>query len=298
MKAWNPMSLIKAAEIAGVDFDVDDTWLDINPYGSTFNPVGVVWHHTGCSPFAKGDMPSLSWCRFPGEYSGDARACHIIVGRSGRMQIIAGNGAYHAGAGGPMTVNNKVIPKDEGNRYLIGIEIEASSSTKVNNKNRITPKWGMNEIQFDSVARYCAALFDLLDWPTESAIRHQDWAPRRKTDVGIKLNNIRTFIDLYRKPQLPVETEVVEVEKPKKPVVRLLQVKPAYKNHDIRIMQEALKKEFPHSSIIPTGLFNNNTKIVYKKWQEKCGFEGDDADGIPGRDTLSKLGKKHGFTVK
>ena len=298
MKAWNPMSLIKAAEIAGVDFDVDDTWLDINPYGSTFNPVGVVWHHTGCSPFAKGDMPSLSWCRFPGEYSGDARACHIIVGRGGRMQIIAGNGAYHAGAGGPMTVNNKVIPKDEGNRYLIGIEIEASSSTKVNNKNRITPKWGMNEIQFDSVARYCAALFDLLDWPTESAIRHQDWAPRRKTDVGIKLNNIRTFIDLYRKPQLPVETEVVEVEKPKKPVVRLLQVKPAYKNHDIRIMQEALKKEFPHSSIIPTGLFNNNTKIVYKKWQEKCGFEGDDADGIPGRDTLSKLGKKHGFTVK
>ena len=298
MKAWNPMSLIKAAEIAGVDFDVDDTWLDINPYGSTFNPVGVVWHHTGCSPFAKGDMPSLSWCRFPGEYSGDARACHIIVGRSGRMQIIAGNGAYHAGAGGPMTVNNKVIPKDEGNRYLIGIEIEASSSTKVNNKNRITPKWGMNEIQFDSVARYCAALFDLLDWPTESAIRHQDWAPKRKTDVGIKLNNIRTFIDLYRKPQLPVETEVVEVEKPKKPVVRLLQIKPAYKNHDIRIMQEALKKEFPHSSIIPTGLFNNNTKIVYKKWQEKCGFEGDDADGIPGRDTLSKLGKKHGFTVK
>lgn len=298
MKAsWNPMSLIKAAEIAGVDFDVDDTWLDINPYGASFHPVGVVWHHTGCSPFAKGDMPSLSWCRFPGEYSGDARACHIIVGRSGRMQIIAGKGAYHAGAGGPMTISKIEIPKDEGNRYLIGIEIEASSTTKVNNRNRITPKWGMNENQFDSVARYCAALFDLLEWPTEAAIRHQDWAPKRKVDVGIPLNSIRTFIDLYRKPKEEEEV-VVKVEKPKKPVVRLLQIKPAYKNHDIRIMQEALKKEFPHSSIIPTGLFNNNTKSVYKMWQEKCGFEGDDADGLPGRDTLSKLGKKHGFTVK
>ncbi len=297
MKAsWNPMSLIKAAEIAGVDFDVDDTWLDINPYGASFHPVGVVWHHTGCSPFAKGDMPSLSWCRFPGEYSGDARACHIIVGRSGRMQIIAGKGAYHAGAGGPMTISKTEIPKDEGNRYLIGIEIEASSTTKVNNRNRITPKWGMNENQFDSVARYCAALFDLLEWPTEAAIRHQDWAPKRKVDVGIPINSIRTFIDLYRKPK--EEEVVVKVEKPKKPVVRLLQIKPAYKNHDIRIMQEALKKEFPHSSIIPTGLFNNNTKSVYKMWQEKCGFEGDDADGLPGRDTLSKLGKKHGFTVK
>ena len=297
MKAWNPMSLIKAAEIAGVDFDVDDTWLDIAPYGAGFNPVGVVWHHTGCSPFANGDMPSLSWCRFPGEFSGDARACHIVVGRSGRMQIIAGKGAYHAGAGGPMTINKTDIPKDEGNRYLIGIEIEASSSTKINTKTRTTPKWGMNEVQFDSVARYCAALFDLLEWPTESAIRHQDWAPKRKTDVGIALNNIRTFIDLYRKPQEVVEVEV-KVEKPKKPVVRLLQVKPAYKNHDIRIIQEALKKEFPHSTIIATGLFNNNTKNVYKMWQEKCGFEGDDADGLPGRDTLSKLGKKHGFTVK
>jgi hypothetical protein len=297
MKAWNPMSLIKAAEIAGVDFDVDDTWLDINAYGAGFNPVGVVWHHTGCSPFAKGDMPSLSWCRFPGEYAGDARACHIVVGRSGRMQIIAGKGAYHAGAGGPMTVNKTDIPKDEGNRYLIGIEIEASSSTKINNKNRTTPKWGMNEVQFDSVARYCAALFDLLDWPTEAAIRHQDWAPRRKTDVGIKLNNIRTFIDLYRKYKEEVEVEV-KAEKPKKPVVRLLQVKPRYKNHDIRIMQEALIKEFPHSTIIATGLFNTNTQNTYKKWQEKCGFEGDDADGIPGRDSLGKLGKKYGFTVK
>lgn len=287
--AWNPMVLIKAAENAGVKFDVDDTWLDVNPYGSGFNPVGVVWHHTATGTFSKGDMPSLSWCRFPGQYSMQARACHILVARSGHMQIIAGKGAYHAGEGGPLKVNGKLIPEDMGNQFLIGIEIEASSSTKVNKKNRITPKSGLNPIQLEATARYNAALFDLMKWPTTSAIRHRDWAPNRKIDVGIPLEDIHTEIDRYR-----IKSPVL----PKPQTVRLMNVKLNKKNDDILLVQEALKKEFPHSSLVPNGFFNNNTKLAYKKWQEKLGFTGDDADGLPGVDSLTKLGRKYGFTVK
>jgi len=29
-----------------------------------------------------------------------------------------------------------------------------------------------------------------------------------------------------------------------------------------------------------------------------CGFTGDDADGIPGRRSLTQLGQRHGFLVK
>jgi hypothetical protein len=293
MKKWDPMVLIKAAEAAGVKFDVDDTWLDVNPYGASFNPVGVVWHHTATGTFTKGDMPSLSWCRFPGEYSMKARACHIVVARSGHMQIIAGNGAYHAGAGGPMTVNGKLLPKDEGNSSLIGIEIEASSSTKINKKDRITPKSGINPAQWEATAKFNAALFDILKWPTSSAIRHRDWAPNRKIDIGIDLALVHEEIDKYR-----TDTPVAPKPKPNKPTVSLINVRMNLKNDHIRLVQEALKKEFPHATLPTNGFFNNSTKIVYKRWQEKCGFTGDDADGLPGRDSLSKLGKKYGFTVK
>jgi hypothetical protein len=39
------------------------------------------------------------------------------------------------------------------------------------------------------------------------------------------------------------------------------------------------------------------TRAAYKKWQQKLGFRGADADGIPGFTSLKRLGAKHGFGV-
>lgn len=313
--SWDPNALKRAAKKSGVTFDVDKDWLKVDPYGKGFQPVGVVWHHTGVNPWARGIMPSLNWCRNPGQYAGKARACHIVVGRNGDMQIIAGRGAYHAGAGGPMRVNGTYIPKNLGNRFLIGIEIEATSTKKVRRKNRRTPKWGMNPRQFEAVAKFCAALFDELGWDTEAAIRHRDWAPGRKIDVGISLSEIRDKIDCYRaKPSVTPTPAKPKPEKPaakpkpkppakpkpeKKPVVRLNSVRPGRKNKQVLLVQEALKKEFrsfDYSS--GPGIFGPRTKAAYSKWQKKLGYTGKDADGVPGLTSLRKLGAKHGFTVK
>lgn len=195
---WKPKYLTDAATRAGINFQVDEDWLKVDPYGKEFQPVGVLWHHTACPTFSKGDMPSLSYCRNPGPYAGKARACHIVVGRSGRFQIVAGRGAYHAGEGGPLKINGARIPKDLGNYSLIGIEIEASSTKKVNRRNTTTPKHGINPAQFESVSKFCAALFDILGWETEAAVRHRDWAPLRKIDVEIPLNSIHRKINSYR----------------------------------------------------------------------------------------------------
>ncbi len=316
--AWNPNSLTKAAKKSGVTYDVDADWLKVDPYGKGFQPVGVVWHHTACGALSRGNMPSLNWCRNPGQYAGQARACHIVVGRDGAMQIIAGRGAYHAGAGGPLKVNGTVIPKDLGNRQLVGFEIEASSTTKINKNNRETPKHGMNPAQFEAVAKFCAALFDDLGWDTDAAIRHKDWAPGRKVDVGIELDVIREAIDGYRKPKpapvpapkppkpaavqkpKPVQKPVPPVPAPKptkKPVVRLSDLKPRKSNESVAVLQKALHKEVGLApQVSPT--FNAATKVAYAKWQKKLGFTGADADGIPGKTSLMKLGRKHGFTVK
>ena len=313
--SWDPNALKRAAKKSGVTYDVDTDWLKIDPYKGGFNPVGVVWHHTATKLLTPGNMPSLNWCRNPGQYTGQARACHIVVGRDGSMQIIAGRGAYHAGAGGPMNVNGKYIPKDLGNRFLLGIEIEAASSTKVNKKNRQTPKSGINPAQYEAVAKFCAALFDELGWDTSAAIRHRDWAPGRKIDVGIPLSEIREKIDSYRKapakpstpakpkPEKPAAKPKPPVKprpaaKPKKPVVRLNSIKPDRKNKQVLVVQEALKKEFPSFDYSSgPGLFGPRTKAAYAKWQKKLGYTGKDVDGIPGLTSLRKLGAKHGFTV-
>jgi hypothetical protein len=296
---WKPESLITAAKKAGVSYEVDKTWLSVDPYGKGFQPVGVVWHHTATSNFAQGDAPSLNWCRFPGPYAGEARACHVVVGRSGKLYIIAGSGAYHAGAGGPMKVNGTNIPKDLGNRYLIGIEIEASSTTKVNSKNLTTPKSGLNPIQLETTAKFCAALFDELGWPTDAAIRHRDWAPGRKVDVGIPLEQIRKEINKYRKKTNPTpNTTPNPTPIPNNEItsVRLEDLRLGKRNNSVLIVKRALNKQLK-TNLPLTNEWNASTTRLYKRWQKRQGYYGKDADGLPGRASLSALGKLHGFKV-
>ena len=287
--------MIFAAEDAEVSFDVDDAWLDVSRYGDFFQPVGIVWHHTSCGLFSKGDMPSLSNCRFPSIYPPESRLGHILVGRSGFIQIIAGMGAKHLEIGGPITVQDIDIDILEGNKYLLGIQIEASSTQKVLKNNTITPKLGMTPAQFEATARFCAALFDRLGWDTSAAIRHQDWSVHNG-DVGIDLELIHSKINFYRKP-LPLLEEQPKKADEKK-TVKLLKMQPSKKSEDIKIVQRALKKEFPHSAILITGFLDAKTKNVYKEWQLKCAFEPEYSDGVPGRDSLSKLGRKYNFKVQ
>lgn len=295
---WNPENFIKAADMAKIRYDVDSTWLDVDPYGKSFQPIGLIWHHTACNPFARGNIPTLGWCRNPGVYAGESRMAHAVVGRDGFFQFIAGGGAYHAGLGGPLRVNGIVIPKNIGNRNLIGIEIDASSTNSVV-PNRETPKIGMTRAQFEATARFSAALFEIMKWSTSAAIRHKDWAPGRKTDVGIPLEMIRERIDFYRNelqpvkpsPAAPAPAPAVQNEKP---IVNIIDLKPRKKNISVAIVQDALEKEV--GLVKQTSpIYNAATTKAYQKWQQKCKV---DVTEIPDKTSLTKLARKYHFTVK
>jgi hypothetical protein len=45
------------------------------------------------------------------------------------------------------------------------------------------------------------------------------------------------------------------------------------------------------------GHFGSKTVEAFAAWQRRLGFSGADADGIPGRTSLGKLGIEHGFVV-
>lgn len=68
-------------------------------------------------------------------------------------------------------------------------------------------------------------------------------------------------------------------------------------NEDVRIVQEALVAQ-GHS--LPSGVdgdFRNETKAAYAAEQRAQGFGGRDADGNPGCQSLTELGRKSGFAV-
>jgi len=74
----------------------------------------------------------------------------------------------------------------------------------------------------------------------------------------------------------------------------------------VEIIQNALMKErwndgemCLHSTGFVPGRWDTPTKGAYRRWQQRCGYkDGTPAvDGIPGMNTLSKLGAAHNFHV-
>ncbi|WBP87035.1 peptidoglycan-binding protein [Kitasatospora cathayae] len=45
------------------------------------------------------------------------------------------------------------------------------------------------------------------------------------------------------------------------------------------------------------GSFGSTSVAAYAEWQRRCGYSGDAANGIPGHDSLARLGERHGFEV-
>jgi hypothetical protein len=68
---------------------------------------------------------------------------------------------------------------------------------------------------------------------------------------------------------------------------------------DVRIVEAALVGEqlLADDRHAHDGSFGSLTVAAYRKWQERLGYTGADADGIPGQTSLAKLGDKHGFKV-
>lgn len=67
---------------------------------------------------------------------------------------------------------------------------------------------------------------------------------------------------------------------------------------DVKPVEAALKAEkLLAAKYASDGAFGSMTVTAYGKWQERCGYRGADANGIPGETSLKKLGAKHGFTV-
>jgi hypothetical protein len=79
--------------------------------------------------------------------------------------------------------------------------------------------------------------------------------------------------------------------------VFLANVRPDRTNEDIQVVQRALMAEGHHLAGGADGNFGDRTRAAYAEEQRDQGFSGRDADGTPGCQSLTELGRKNGFTV-
>lgn len=66
---------------------------------------------------------------------------------------------------------------------------------------------------------------------------------------------------------------------------------------DVLLVEKALQAEGLLDAQWVDGSFGTKTVGAYSSWQRRLGYSGSDADGIPGKTSLTRLGDKHGFTV-
>ena len=164
----------------------------IDPFNGRSDFWGVLLHHTA-------GTNSLNWIVNSNPYA-PVRACHFLVDRDGTVNVVSGVGAYHAGKGGPWKFpNGPIIPRDQGNQHLYGIEIESlGTSPKIDGSTK-----GMTLEQVISTATLTAALLNAarrgpLSLPVSRVIRHRDWTTR-KVDVRQDLDWWHEVVGIARR---------------------------------------------------------------------------------------------------
>lgn len=117
--------VVKILRAAGVTVHETPGWITAGYAGQDLIQIrGVLWHHTATnrSAFITHPAPTVNMCKYgraqpplPGPL------CNMVFDRNGEIWMIATGVANHAGAG-----SAPGIPRDMGNHYLIGIEMESS----------------------------------------------------------------------------------------------------------------------------------------------------------------------------
>jgi hypothetical protein len=295
-------TLLTALKAEGLDVVEVGAWRTHNrnskgPWG----PVnGVMIHHT----VTTGSARTVAICR--DGYSGlPGPLCHGVITKDGRVHLVGYGRANHAGLGDDDVLRAVIaetsVPVDDeattdGNRHFYGFECE--------NLGDGEDPWP--EAQLEAIEKVAAAVCRHHGWTAASVIRHLDWQPGKVDPRGIDWKAMRTRIArrLGVKPPKPTpapSTPTVSLSR----LIKAARTDPPKAGTPVsyagaRTVEAALVDLGYLAAPYLDGHFGSVTVHAYAKWQRSKdggGYRGDDADGIPGRDSLKRLGLKAGFKV-
>ena len=222
-------------------------------------------HHTASS-MTSGNIPSL---RVVTEGRSDVPGplAQFLLGRDGTVYIITGEGANHAGTGGPVSV----IRKDMGNYDAWGIEAE---------NNGIGESWPA--VQLQAYYRLCAALLALMGTRDVSrVVGHKEYTIRKIDPNGIDMDQFRNRV---------ASAFNVGVNRRH---VKLSSLRVGRTNNHVPIVKNALIRRIG-SKFNMSGPYRNHwgrgAEEEYKKWQRHLGYKPSNINGKPSKYSLNKLG--------
>lgn len=223
-----------------------------------------------------------------------APLAHCWVTVHGVWHVLASGRTNHAGEGNGFGR----IPRNSGNTFSIGVETDHTSGEK----------WP--RVQMESVRLGFAALADAMHIdPVKSIASHKEYTTRKTDPQPMNMDNFRRHV-----AELSDSLGATRRDGPMRrlpgaaPTVDLARVRQAARagstgadgadRADVLVVEKALMKEGLLDAALVDGAFAGSTRSAYRKWQRECGFTDDDADGIPGLVTLTKLGQAKGFRVR
>ena len=300
-----PMSastFLAALKAEGLDVVEVGDWAGHNrnskgPWG----PVhGVMIHHT----VTKGSKATVDICRH-GYTALPGPLCHGVITKDGRVHLVGYGRANHAGLGDDdvlaAVIAERPLPADneatvDGNRHFYGFECENLGDGK--------DPWPA--VQLEAIERVAAAVCRYHGWNEQSVIGHLEWQPGKIDPRGFSMQSMRARIGMRlggpaaaTRPLPPPRRPVVDLSQ----LVAAARSNPAAKGQPVtyagvRTVEAALVDEGLLAKRYSDGHFGTTTIAAYSAWQRRLGYRGTDADGIPGKTSLTHLGKRHGFDVK
>jgi len=168
---------------AGVEVVEEGSWLSRSA-GSSFSPIGVLWHHTAAPSSASNPHPALNIC-INGRSDLPGPLCHALVDYFGVFHVISANRANHAGR----SAGSGPIPAGDGNTLMVGWEIDYAGDGGGGVRQQMTAA------QYDASVAATAAVLDRLGRDSSYARGHRETSTTGKIDPSfIDLDSMRADV--------------------------------------------------------------------------------------------------------
>ncbi|MFC4956100.1 peptidoglycan-binding protein [Streptomyces mauvecolor] len=294
------VSALRAEGVAVVEVD---GWRDHNRnHKGAWGPVnGVIVHHTVSS----GTDSSVRLC-YDGYDELPGPLCHGVIAKDGTVHLVGNGRANHAGGGDP-AVLNAVIGENYDTRPPATHQHEGSSGAVDGNARFYgfecvnlgdgSDPWPA--AQLDAIERVSAALCRAHGWSAKSVIGHLEWSDWKSDPRGFGMPDMRSRIAarLSGKPDDTSESAAALAAAARAEGPRRHQPFPGAEfftegrnSPVITAMGRRLVAEGCSAYAEGPGpRWSSADRASYALWQQKLGFDGADADGVPGRSSWDAL---------
>ena len=240
-------NLAKALRKRGVKVVEEPGW-QRRGHGKMSRVVGVCLHHT-VGP-KDGNFPSRD-VLVNGRPDLEGPLCNLGYDRDGKVHVIAGGTAWHAGQPDANSPGVRKLRKHTsaylGNSTLLGIEMESTGT------GPYAKLWTAS--QRLNLVPLLVALCRIYKLKPSQIIGHKEWAPTRKIDpAGISMDDLRREVEreLNKKPESKVKKAVKKVAKKVKPVKKPID------HGRVPSAAESLKLRV-QGKLVPTGILGEKT---------------------------------------